>query len=152
MGGRARPRNLFARFPPCFKNTSRGAIRFRSKKQFPKKRQRGSEPPHRRKVQGRKTYHTHARSRKWVIRYARRMCAYMGNTEYAIRCVCLCILCSGGHTGFVSLFIQDKNRERSEHKQAARETSTLLWGKEKSTNKDREQSEHLIGERKNRKN
>ena len=72
------------------------------------------------------------------------MCAYMENTVYAIRCVCLYILCSGGHTGFVSLFIQDKNREQSEHKQAARETSTLLWGKEKSTNKDREQSEHLI--------
>ena len=25
LGGRARPRNLFARFPPCFKNTSRGS-------------------------------------------------------------------------------------------------------------------------------
>ena len=103
-----------------------GAIRFRSKKQFPKKRQRGSEPPHRRMAQGRKDYPTQARARKWVIRDARRMCAYMENTVYAIRCVCLCIL----------------------HKQAARETSTLLWGKEKSTNKDREQSEHLIGERK----
>jgi len=65
----------------------------------------------------------------------------MENTVYAIRCVCLCILCSGGHTGFVSLFIQNKKRERSEiidrakrrrTKQAARETSTLLWGKEKS--------------------
>ena len=81
------------------------------------------------------------------------MCAYMGNTVYAIRCVCLCILCSGGHTGFVSLFIQNKNRERSEiidrakrrrTKQAARETSTLLWGKEKSTNKDLSDSEDLI--------
>lgn len=89
-------------------------------------------------AQRRKDYPTQARARKWVIRDARRMCAYMENTVYAIRCVCLYILCSGGHTGFVSLFIQDKNRERSEHKQAARETSTLLWGKEKSTNKDRE--------------
>ena len=77
-------------------------------------------------------YKTAGSARKWVIRDARRMCAYMGNTVYAIRCVCLYILCSGGHTGFVSFFIQDKNRERSEHKQAARETSTLLWGKEKS--------------------
>jgi len=59
-------------------------------------------------AQGRKDYPTHARARKWVIRYARRMCAYMGNTVYAIRCVCLCILCSGGHTRFVSLFIQNK--------------------------------------------
>ena len=31
MGGRARPRNSFARFPPCFKNTSRGALRLSSK-------------------------------------------------------------------------------------------------------------------------
>jgi hypothetical protein len=77
----------------------------------------------------------------------------MENTVYAIRCVCLYILCSGGHTGFVSLFIQDKNRERSEiidrakrrrTKLALSEAKTLLWGKEKSTNKDREQSEHLI--------
>ena len=57
---------------------------------------------------GRTLRPTHARARKWVIRYARRMCAYMGNTANAIRCVCLCILCSGGHTGFVSLFIQNK--------------------------------------------
>jgi hypothetical protein len=44
---------------------------------------------------------------------------------------------------FLFLF-KRKDRERSEHKQAARETSTLLWGKEKSTNRDRERSEHLI--------
>ena len=100
LGGRARPRNSFARFPPCFKNTSRGAIRFRSKKQFPKKRQRGSEPPHRRMAQGRKDYPTQARARKWVIRDARRMCAYMENTVYAIRCVCLWIMVGGGHTAF----------------------------------------------------
>ena len=31
LGGRARPRNLFARFPPCFKNTSRGTLRLSSK-------------------------------------------------------------------------------------------------------------------------
>lgn len=104
----------------------------------------GAKPPHRRMEQGRKTYLTHARANKWIIGYAR-MCAYMGNTVYAIRCVCLYILCSGGHTGFVSLFIQDKNRERIEHKQAARETSTLLWGKEKSTNRDLSDSEDLIG-------
>ena len=48
------------------------------------------------------------------IRNKRRMCAYMGNTANAIRCVCLWIMVGGGHTGFVSLFIQNKNRERSE--------------------------------------
>lgn len=32
---------------------------------------------------------------------------------------------------FLFLF-KTKDRERSEHKQAARETSTLLWGKEKA--------------------
>ena len=88
------------------------------------------------------------------------MSAYMGNTVYAIRCVCLCILCSGGHTGFVSLFIQNKKRERSEiidrakrrrTEQAARETSTLLWGKEKSTNKDLSDSEDLIEKGKSKK-
>ena len=35
-----------------------------------------------------------------VIRYARRMCAYMGNTVYAIRCVYLWIMVGGGHTAF----------------------------------------------------
>ena len=44
---------------------------------------------------------------------------------------------------FLFLF-KTKDRERSEHKQAARETSTLLWGKEKSTNKDLSVSEDLI--------
>ena len=120
-----------------------GALRLSSKRSS-RKRQTGAKPPLRENAQRCKDYSTQARARKWVRRDARRMCACMGNTVYAIRCVCLCILCSGGHTGFVSLFIQDKNRERSEPKQAARETSTLLWGKEKSTNKDREQSEHLI--------
>lgn len=55
------------------------------------------------------------------------MCAYMGNTVYAIRCVCLCILCSGGHTVFVSLFIQNKNREQS----VAAENTLLKGGKAK---------------------
>ena len=45
---------------------------------------------------------------------------------------------------FLFLF-KTKDRERSEHKQAARETSTLLWGKEKSTNKDLSDSEDRIG-------
>ncbi len=53
---------------------------------------------------------------------------------------------------FLFLF-KTKDRERSEifdrakrrrTKQAARETSTLLWGKEKSTNKDLSDSEDLI--------
>ena len=53
---------------------------------------------------------------------------------------------------FLFLF-KTKDRERSEiidrakrrrTKQAARETSTLLWGKEKSTNKDLSDREDLI--------
>ncbi len=53
---------------------------------------------------------------------------------------------------FLFLF-KTKDRERSEiidrakrrrTKQATRETSTLLWGKEKSTNKDLSDSEDLI--------
>lgn len=47
-------------------------FRFCSKWQFPKKRQTGAKPPHRRMAQGRKDYPTHARARKWGIRDARR--------------------------------------------------------------------------------
>ena len=36
---------------------------------------------------------------------------------------------------FLILF-KTKDRERREHKQALSEAKTLLWGKEKSTNKD----------------
>ena len=75
------------------------------------------------------------------------MCACMGNTVYAIRCVCLCISAQAVIQDLFLFLFKTKDRERSEHKQAAKETSTLLWGKEKSTNKDREQSEHLIKER-----
>ena len=40
LGGRARPRNSFARFPPCFKNTSRGALRLSSKRSSRKRGRR----------------------------------------------------------------------------------------------------------------
>ena len=47
-------------------------FRFCSKWQFPKKRQTGAKPLHRRMAQGRKDYPTHARARKWGIRDAQR--------------------------------------------------------------------------------
>jgi len=68
----------------------------------------------------------------------------MENTVYAIRCVCLCILCSGGHTGFVSLFIQNKNRERSELNKPREKRAPYYGGKKKSTNKDLSVGEDLI--------
>ena len=61
-------------------------------------------------AQRRKDYPTHARARKWVIRDARRMCAYMGNTVYAIRCVCLWIMVGGGHTAFGQFRSKSNNR------------------------------------------
>ncbi len=102
--------------------------------QFPKEVD-GLEAAAQGNAQRRKDYPTQARARKWIIRDARRMCAYMGNTVYAIRCVCLCILCSGGHTGFVSLFIQDKNRERSEPNKPREKRAPYYGGKKNQQTK-----------------
>ena len=77
--------------------------------------------------------------RKWVIRYARRMCAYMRTRcmQYAVF-----VYVSSAKAVIQDLFLflfKTKDRERSEiidrakrrrTIQAARETSTLLWGKE----------------------
>jgi hypothetical protein len=68
----------------------------------------------------------------------------MGNTVYAIRCVCLCILCSGGHTGFVSLFIQNKNRERSELNKPREKRAPYYGGKKNQQNNDLSDNEDLI--------
>jgi len=107
LGGRARPRNLFARFPPCFKNTSRGALRL-SSKAVPVKEADGREAA----AQGK-------RSEAQRLPYARSG-TQMGNKgrtknvriygEHGV-CNTLCLFMYpllSGHTGFVSLFIQNK--------------------------------------------
>ena len=87
-------------------------------------------------TQGRKDYPTQARARKWVIKVTHEECAHIWGT----RCMQYAVFV---YVSSAQAVIQDlfKNRERSEiidrakrrrAKQAARETSTLLWGKEKS--------------------
>lgn len=63
------------------------------------------------------------------------MCAYMGNTANAIRCVCLWIMVGGGHTGFVSLYIQNKKSERSEPNKPREKRAPYYGGKKNQQTK-----------------
>ena len=60
--------------------------------------------------------------------YYARMCAYMGNTVYAIRCVCLCIMVGAGHTGFGQFRSKSNKKTLSEANTALKkEKHHALW-------------------------